>query len=44
MRRKEYQKPAMQVVTIAHSVGLLAGSVEDDADLHNYNRKQQEDW
>jgi len=44
MRRKEYQKPAMQVVTIAHSVGLLAGSVEGDGDLHDYNRKQEEDW
>ena len=43
MRRKEYLKPAMQVVTIAHSVGLLAGSGEGE-EVEDYNRKKEEDW
>jgi hypothetical protein len=44
MKRKDYQKPAMQVVKIAHSAGLLAGSGESDADMHDYKRKDEEDW
>ena len=47
MMRKEYQKPAMQTVTLAYRSGLLARSVEGvegDAGIDNYKRRNTEDW
>ena len=43
MKRKDYQKPAMQIVAIVHRSGLLAGSGEGE-EVEDYNRRNSEDW
>ena len=43
MKRKDYQKPTMQIVAIVHRSGLLAGSGEGE-EVEDYNRKKEEDW
>ena len=36
MKRKEYEKPTMQVVQLKQQPMLLAGSVTGDAGIQNY--------
>lgn len=47
MKRKGYQKPSMLIVTMVQRTCLLTGS-EDlqkaDADLEDYNRREEETW
>jgi len=40
MERKEYQKPAMQVVVLTRHTGLLQAS----AGVEDYNNNPEEEW
>ena len=47
MKRKEYLKPSMLMVTMVQRKCLLTGSVDPkkgDAALEDYNRKNEVDW
>jgi hypothetical protein len=50
MKRKEYQKPAMQQVTIRQGTCLLTGTTPTvtpqggGAGVNDYKRKNEEEW
>ncbi len=47
MKRKDYLKPSILMVTIMQRTCILIGSEDPqnyNAGLRNYNRKEEEDW
>ena len=43
MKKKDYEKPTMQVVEVRQQQQLLAGSTTDSS-IPNYDLEEEQDW